>query len=48
VTFSGSYSRQQPSVQDPDADAVAALEDRQIEGLVVDVPIEPHSRRECR
>jgi hypothetical protein len=48
VTFSGSYSREQPSVEDPDSDAVAALENTQIEGLVADFPIEPHARRECR
>jgi hypothetical protein len=48
VTFSGSYSRQPPSVQDPGADAVAALENRQIDGLVVDFSIRPRARRECR
>jgi hypothetical protein len=47
VTFSGSFSRQQPSVRDPDADAVAVLENIRIDGLVVDVSIKPRSRREC-
>jgi hypothetical protein len=47
VTFNGSYSGQQPSVEDPDGDAVAALENKQIDRVVVD-PIKPRARRECR
>jgi hypothetical protein len=48
VTFNGSYSRQQPSVEDPDGDAVAALENKQIDRVVVDFPIKPRARRGCR